>query len=293
MGRLLAPDDRDQLFRARQMQTRRMGEAPKLRKHRIFLPAAPPFRWRDQGSRSSCTEHAAANKLCGWPNPRPLASLPFAQHKLYERAQELDEWPGSETVAPFYEGSSGRAVCRAMRELGLITEWWNAFTVDELRRLILADTTDWATAGPVTMGINWYDSMFTTDAKGFVTIGARARVSGGHQICIIGANDNSETFYLINSWVTMRLFRMSYATARRLLEREDGDAQFFVEVPLNPVRTMENPMEGVLDFGMSARETPTLSGAPMRGLRLGTPPEEVIRAREWLDATDRRIAWAV
>lgn len=260
MGRLFAPDNRDHAYRANIAQTVRMGVPPKLRKHRIFLPASPPLRWREQGPRSSCTEEAATNRLCGWPNPRPLESLPYAHYALYERNQELDEWPGSEKEPPFYEGSSGRAACRALREYGLITEWWNAFTVDELRTLLLADTTDWTTAGPVTVGLNWYDSMFVLQEK-YLEIPPRARVAGGHQTLLIGANDNSETFYGLGSWPDQRLYRMRYATMRRLLEKEDGDAQFMVEVPLNPLRAGLNPMEGVLDFGVEKSDAPTLSGS--------------------------------
>jgi hypothetical protein len=168
-------------------------------------------------------------------------------------------------VPPFYEGSSGRAACRSLRELGLITEWWNATTVDELRALLLADTTDWAVAGPVTIGTNWYDSMFSLEDR-YLQIGPRARMIGGHQTCLIGANDNSETFYGINSWPDMRLYRIRYPLMRRLLEAEDGDAQFMVEVPLNPKRTAINPLEGVLDFG-DGQSQPTVSGSLL-------PPEK-------------------
>lgn len=265
MGRIHAPDGRDEMFRAMIAQTVRAGPLVVLRKHRIFLPAGPDLRWRPQIGRGSCTEEAGTNRVCGWPNPRTLADLPYEHYKLYERAQVLDEWPGGETDearrdgGPYYEGSSGRAICRALRELGLITEWWNAKEVDELRQLILADTTDWSAAGPVTIGTNWYDSMFNLGDDGYARITPRAKLVGGHQTCVIGANDNRETFYLVNSWPTQRLFRLTYETMRRLLEKEDGDAQFFVEVP-NPRRPALNPMEGVLDFGTDTAP-PTVGGS--------------------------------
>jgi hypothetical protein len=282
MGRIFSPDDRDHAYRARALQPLRAGPV-KLRKHRIFLPAAPPLRWRPQGNRSSCTEEAGTNRMTGWPNPRKLSDLPYSHYALYARNQELDEWPGSEVLAPYYEGSSGRACCRSLRELGLITEWWNAFTVDEIRNLLLADTTDWAVAGPVTIGTNWYDSMFSRDANGYLHIAAGAKVAGGHQTVLIGANDGRETFYGLNSWPDLRLFRLTYETARRLIEKEDGDGQFMVEVPLNPQVTALNPMEGVLDFGRSDKETPTLSGSPLHGLRMGAQPEAILHAMAWLE----------
>lgn len=273
MGRLESHDPRDFAYRVRAVQPLRLG-AFKLRKHRIFLPAAPPLRWRPQIGRGSCTEEAGVNKLCGWPHPRPLAALPFDHYAAYERAQELDEWPGSEKVAPFYEGSSGRAICRVFRELGLISAWWNAFAVDELRQLLLADTTDWSAAGPVTIGTNWYDSMFVKDEHGYLGVPPRARLVGGHQTLLIGANDNSETFYGINSWESMRLFRLRYETMRRLLEQEAGDAQFFVEVPLNPARTAVNPMDGILDFGVARTDVPTIGGSPL-------PPDRFSEVAQW------------
>ena len=54
---------------------------------------------------------------------------------------------------------------------------------------------------------------------------------GGHEVLLNGANTRTETFYGVNSWADMRLFRIKFADFRRLLEREDGDAIFFREVP--------------------------------------------------------------
>ena len=226
MGRVYAPDSRDTLFRAGVMQPRRMGAPIVRRAQRIFLPPAKG-QWRDQGQEQSCTEHALTNKLCGWPIPRKLADLPWKQHELYHEAQKIDEWPGEE---PDYYGTSGRAICRAARAHGLVSEWWNAYTMDEVLDLLLADTTDWAHAGPVIIGTNWYDSMFEQQHNGQVIITPNAKVVGGHETCIHGANLKKETLYLINSWATMRLFRMSFATFERLLN-EDGDVIFPVEVP--------------------------------------------------------------
>jgi hypothetical protein len=226
MGRVFAPDSRDNLFRAGVMQPRRLGAPVVRRKHRYFLPPAKG-QWRDQGDEQSCTEHALTNKLCGWPNPRPLRSLPWQQHQLYREAQKIDEWPGEE---PAYYGTSGRAICRAAREHGLISEWWNAYTVDEVLDLLLGDTSDWAHAGPVIIGTNWYDSMFERQSDNTLAITPNARVAGGHETCLLGANLRLEMLYGINSWASMRLFRMSFAVFRRLLQ-EDGDAIFPVEVP--------------------------------------------------------------
>jgi hypothetical protein len=222
MGRLFAPDPRDADFRARSMQAAALGAPVVRRRQRYFLP---PQRgdWRAQGQVSSCTEHALTNKLCGWPRPRHLASLPWQQHQLYYEAQRVDEWPGEN-----YEGTSGRAVCRVARDYGLVSAWWNAFTVDEVLDLLLADNADWNHVGPVIIGVNWYEGMLDLDAAGFVHV--TGQVVGGHEVCLIGANAGTETLFGINSWDSMRLFRLRFADLRRLLD-EDGDAIFPVEVP--------------------------------------------------------------
>lgn len=144
-------------------------------------------------------------------------------------AQRIDEWPGEE---PTYYGTSGRAICRAAREMGLVTEWWNATSLDEVLDLLLADSQDWAHCGPVIIGTNWYSSMFELQADKTLVITPNARVVGGHETCLIGAHLRHETLYAINSWETMRLFRLSFATFERLLN-EDGDAIFPVEAPRN------------------------------------------------------------
>jgi hypothetical protein len=224
MGRVFAPDTRDGLFRARSMQPAALGVPVVRRQFRAFFPPRATD-WRSQGDQQSCTEHALTNKLCGWPMPRRIATLPWQQHELYRLAQTMDEWPGSE---PRYYGTSGRAICRAAREKGVVDERWNAFTVDEVLDLLLADSTDWRHYGPVLIGTNWYASMSRADDKGFLEIAPVGRVLGGHETCLIGANMRSETLYGISSWTHMRLFRLRFATFERLL-REDGDAIFPVE----------------------------------------------------------------
>lgn len=233
MGRLLSPDARDHQYRASSMQPRALGEPVRRRKQRYFLPPAKG-NWRDQGTEQSCTEHALTNKLCGWPMPRPLREIPWQHHALYRRAQQIDEWPGEE---PRYYGTSARAVCRAAREFGLITEWWNAFTVDEVLDLLLADNADWNTCGPVMIGVNWYEGMMST-VDGYVVPGGR--IVGGHEVLFLGANLNTETFYGINSWLTMRLFRIRFKHFERLL-RENGDAVFPVEAPRPGTRPASTP----------------------------------------------------
>lgn len=227
MGRILTPDPRDANYRARERLRGAVGKPTITRRRsRYFLP--PKLKdWRDQGPKEqSCTEHAAVHRMTGWPNPRPIESLTFAQHSVYHDAQKRDGWPGEE---PAYYGTSERAVCEVLRDLGYVTEWWNAFTVDEVLDLILHDTTDWSVCGPVCIGVNWYEGMQERDAQGYVH--PTGRVVGGHEVLLNGANMGTETLHGVNSWADMRLFRIRFEDFRRLLEREDGDAIFFREVP--------------------------------------------------------------
>lgn len=236
MGRIRSDDPRDHNYRIGDILRRLQEAAPvAYRNYRYFLPASGPRRWRDQGNVSSCTEHALTHRLTGWPLPRTLESLPWQQHELYHLAQGMDEWAGGEQPPakgpndPYYEGTSGRAICRAARGLGVLAEWWNAFTVREVYDLLLQDTADYTRCGPVLVGTDWDESMFVPDAEGFIRPNGRA--VGGHMYLCIGAHRPKGIFYFLNSWTSMKHFKMREADFMTLLEQRGGEAEFPVEVP--------------------------------------------------------------
>ena len=175
----------------------------------------------NQGNVGSCT----ANALCGAQNCDPFYPLTYPSPittplteadavTLYER-ETADE---GQPYPQYDPGGSGLAVCKAARELGWLTRYAWAFSLDAgLRALVLR---------PFVLGCNWYDSMDTPDSNGLVTISANASVRGGHEIVAVQIITEGQLVGFWNSWGPTwgagGMFFMSYATLEQLLS-EDGD----------------------------------------------------------------------
>lgn len=146
----------------------------------------------DQGDLGCCTGCA----MTGWLGCRPHVTsedatkrynLEFA-HKLYSRATQIDPFPG--TWPPTDTGSSGLAVAKAAKELKEISCYKWAFTANGLAKALQA--------GPVIIGIPWYEGMFTPDRDG--RIWPAGEIAGGHEILVRGIIGRD--FLLSNSWGT-------------------------------------------------------------------------------------------
>jgi len=170
----------------------------------------------NQGQIGSCT----ANALCG-----ALDSAPDLQNKdlltetnaisLYEAETKLEHKP----YPPNDPGGTGLLVCKAARQLGLISSYTHAFGIQQaLQALVLR---------PVITGISWYTSFDSPDPQtGLVTITSGATVRGGHEVVVDGIDATNELVWLWNSWGTSfglgGRFCMSFDTWGQLLE-EEGD----------------------------------------------------------------------
>lgn len=141
-------------------------------------PAAPP------------TDVSALWRLHGKPlNQRALGSCGHAMAHLlrtepfYRRS--LDEgWPR------LADGSSGLAVCKAARRVGLIGAYQHVFGLAHAREAILR--------GPFLVGTVWTDDMFTPDQAGFVY--PAGRVVGGHEYLCVGYYWDTDEWVFLNSW---------------------------------------------------------------------------------------------
>src|SRR5215207_3710179 len=98
----------------------------------------------DQGYEGSCVGHG----WTAWENAKPTGFDVQQDHAYavswYERAQEIDEWPGTD-----YQGTSVRAGARVAAERGLLSEYVWASSVDEIDAWILAK-------GTVVIGSYWF-----------------------------------------------------------------------------------------------------------------------------------------
>ncbi|MGA8360115.1 MAG: hypothetical protein WB793_00650 [Candidatus Dormiibacterota bacterium] len=174
----------------------------------------------NQGDIGSCT----ANALCGALNSVPdfKGGAPRTETDaitLYELETKLEGDP----YPPNDPGGSGLEVCKAAVQLGWISSYQHAFSLeDALLALVLR---------PVITGIGWYTSFDTPSADGLVVIAMGATVRGGHEVVADQIDAPNKLVWFWNSWgptfgVGGR-FCMSFDTWQQLLN-ESGD----VTVPI-------------------------------------------------------------
>ena len=208
LGRHVLHDPRSRDFRADRADT-----ITSVDHHATGLPL-------NQGQIGSCT----ANALCGALNSAPDFNRGTPRHehdavKLYELETQLEGDP----YPPNDPGGSGLEVCKAAKQLGWITSYAHAFSLDDaLKALVLR---------PVITGINWYTSFDTPSPTGLVEIAPDAIVRGGHEVVADQIDAEHKLVWFWNSWgptfgVAGR-FCMTFDTWGRLL-KEKGD----VTVPM-------------------------------------------------------------
>jgi len=94
--------------------------------------------------------------------------------KGYSLTTMDDTYPGQ--YPPTDTGSDALGVMAAMKDLGLVSVYKHAFS--------LSATAAALQTGPVMWGTVWYNSMFTTDADGFLVVDSSSGVAGGHELVL-------------------------------------------------------------------------------------------------------------
>jgi hypothetical protein len=209
LGRHVEHDPRSRDFQA--------SRAPKIESVKHNATGLP----LNQGNIGSCT----ANALCGALDSDPNFSggQPLNEDeaiKVYELETKLEGDP----YPPNDPGGTGLMVCKAAKQMGLISSYHHAFGVEHaLEALVLR---------PVITGVNWYSSFDQPDPQtGLVEIASDAKVRGGHEIVADEIDADNQLVWFWNSWGTDwgvgGRFCMSFDTWDQLLQ-ERGD----VTVPI-------------------------------------------------------------
>jgi hypothetical protein len=200
----------------------------------------PQFDAFDQGELGSCTGNAMGGLLMTGPfyeTTHKIAGRDITEEEcleLYKHATLLDRIPGE--YPPDDTGSSGLAVAKAAKRMGLIGAYRHAFSMRAVLKSLQA--------GPVLFGFGWYDSFDEPDTDSVVRVLPGAVVRGGHEVLthtliiehLANGDIDEENSYFVcrNSWGpefgNLGDFKISLKTWRYLM-KEYAD----VTVPGLPV----------------------------------------------------------
>lgn len=108
----------------------------------------------------------------------------------YELNTRLDDIKGQ--YKPDDTGSSGPACGKTAQALGLASGYTHAFSYDALRSALQA--------GPVLIGIPWYNSMFDPQADGQIAVDKTSGLAGGHELMIREYDAVKDVAWVDNSW---------------------------------------------------------------------------------------------
>lgn len=179
----------------------------------------------DQGPVGACTGFWGAHNL----NTDPQRITFGQKYKMrtnedalayYSAATKIDPWDGE--YPPDDTGSSGLAVAKALKQMGLISRFEWAFGIDGVLGAIGST--------PLGIGTYWYESMFYPNKNGLVV--PKGSIAGGHQYLLSGYQITGRTlsknlFWFRNSWGVswgnIGGFCMTVASLEKLLS-QDGDA---------------------------------------------------------------------
>jgi len=235
LGRHVEHDDRSRQYEF----APRAGVTLQAVRHQRFVPLL------DQGTLRSCTGNAALGAAgtgavfqaipAAAPYRPETADAVKAEDEavaLYSTATRIDGIPGSWT--PDDTGSTGLAAAKALKQAGLIAGYLHTFSLQAALAALQA--------GPLMVGMNWYDSFDTPDPSGLVRITPAAQVRGAHEVVADELLPDQQLVGFPNSWSEafglQGRFYLTWDDFGRLLD-EQGDV--IVPVPLS--QPMPQPVQ--------------------------------------------------
>lgn len=155
--------------------------------HKEFLPVF------DQGNLGSCTANAALGMLV----TAPFGSTGVAYNEsdavaLYEVETRIDDTQIPGEYPPDDTGSTGPWSMLALMRQGKIKDYIHTTHTHLALRML--------NTGPISIGVAWYQSMFTPDDAGFLDVNPASGIAGGHQVCIVGNDVMDQKVLVRNSW---------------------------------------------------------------------------------------------
>lgn len=139
----------------------------------------------DQGREGACVGFAFSHEASARPVKVQNVTDAMAV-EIYKRAKQLDGYLGEN-----YEGTSVIAGAKACVERGWYREYRWGFGLEDVLLAL-------GYKGPVVLGLNWYEGMFSPDSNGFIH--AKGDLMGGHAILANGVSLKNKTVRLHNSW---------------------------------------------------------------------------------------------
>jgi len=171
-----------------------LAEHPKLKAARPYILTKRYWwssgHWGDQGLSSQCVAYAWLHWMedgpVTWSPREPGSGFLYDPAEIYRKAQRLDVWPGED-----YNGTSVRAGAKVLKQLGVIKDYrWSSKLRDVIEAVLYV--------GPVVVGTDWHESMFTPDKDNFIK--PTGGIAGGHAYVINGVNTKRGCFRIKNSW---------------------------------------------------------------------------------------------
>ena len=194
----------------------------------------------DQGDAGACTAGASFTNLLLGPfaynqtidSAVTKAFGGWTQQGIYSMYNDEENLDGDGPYPPNDNGSTGLTAAKVLRAKGVISGWTQTFSLEAA-----------LTAGqrqPFITGTLWFNSMFTPDANGLVTVDPDSGVAGGHEYTVIGYDPMRGLVTFRNDWGAWGLdgtgvFMMEAERYGYLLEQQ-GDTTFFA-LPDQPAPT--------------------------------------------------------
>lgn len=188
------------------------------------LPVLPKYKYWpigkvwNQGSSPHCVGFAWTQWMTTSPTRQPTSFDGDAHgHALYAICKTRDGIPN-------IDGTYVRVAAAVLKDQGRAAAYLWALTIGELKAWVL-------TKGPVVVGTNWYQAMFTPDSRGVLSV--TGQIIGGHAWTLRGYSETRKQFRMVNSWGRSWGQNgeawISEADVDRLVFREGGEAVTAVE----------------------------------------------------------------